>query len=368
MSPHEAPPLEGKVLQKTEIKRGAFIFPEKSYPDGRYKVLRQFDSGKQGEIWLLRDCKFSDNGSPVEDIIERIRVAQGQNSQEAQQNSPDPLLEMTATTIKDGGLRVLKVSRPNGSPLATTLKKEAQKTGQLEHPYIVKVYDLISQPEGDYFIMEYMNGESIFAKQMQFRDVLKMADHISQAIDYAAEQGVIHRDIKPANILYDADGDFYRLTDFGIATTVYKLKDNATIGTPHFMSPEQFQKPLQLDVRSEVYCLAKVIYLKLTNQHLILASEVRDILMQELSYGYRELDKVITEEAEPQSKQHKNVKKAGRLKHQLMATHGLTESQADRIDAVFARALRKKPGERYQNCQEFVDALVSAAEEDSAVH
>ncbi|MBC7982712.1 MAG: serine/threonine protein kinase, partial [Candidatus Obscuribacterales bacterium] len=97
--------------------------------------------------------------------------------------------------------------------------------------------------------------------------VFGLAARVADALDYAHRQNVVHRDIKPANIMFNADTDELKLTDFGIArlTDTSRTKTGIVLGTPSFMSPEQLEgRPL--DGRSDLFALGVALYQLLTGQ------------------------------------------------------------------------------------------------------
>src|SRR5664279_5657157 len=154
--------------------------------------------------------------------------------------------------------------------------REAQALARLSHPNIVTVIDLGQSGSLYYFLMEFVDGinlrQMLQSGQMAPRDVLGLMPQICEALEYAHGEGVVHRDIKPENILLDGKGRV-KIADFGIskivgtaAHAVQLTQSNQVIGTMHYMAPEQFEKPLEVDHRADIYSLGVVLYELLTSE------------------------------------------------------------------------------------------------------
>jgi len=144
--------------------------------------------------------------------------------------------------------------------------KEAQTAAQLNHPNIITIHDVGETGDSYYIVMEYLE-ESLSERLKQHgflppREALEVIRMIACALDYAHKKGFIHRDIKPDNIMFRADGTVV-LVDFGIAramdSTTQLTRTGMSIGTPHYMSPEQC-KGEKIDGRSDIYSLGVQFY------------------------------------------------------------------------------------------------------------
>jgi serine/threonine protein kinase/tetratricopeptide (TPR) repeat protein len=151
--------------------------------------------------------------------------------------------------------------------------REARTAARLVHRHIVGIHDVgTAAVEGQgrqpYLAMEYLPGDTLSVGPIAPRKALELAREIALALDHAHRQGVVHRDIKPDNILRRADGSS-ALADFGIARTADAgpgvTQEGITLGTPHYMSPEQLQGQ-ELDGRSDLYSLGVVLYQLLTGE------------------------------------------------------------------------------------------------------
>lgn len=151
---------------------------------------------------------------------------------------------------------------------------EAQSAMRLDHPGIVKIYDLGVYENIPYFTMDMIPGKDLHhilrEKSLSTEKVLKILKKVCEAVDYAHQQNVIHRDLKPANIIVRPD-EIPVLTDFGLAKNLdsqHKLTaENAMVGTPLYLSPEQVAGKANLvDGRCDVYGLGVMLYQVLTDR------------------------------------------------------------------------------------------------------
>ncbi len=163
-------------------------------------------------------------------------------------------------------------------------EREARAAASISHPHIVDVTDFGETAEGIfYLVMEYVEGETLHPLlkregTLPLKRAVKILRQIADGVEAAHEAGILHRDLKPANIFImqkgkSADDGFIKVGDFGLAKivnqTVTDVSSDATpssrgiIGTPEFMSPEQMQPELGIDVRSDIYALGTIAYLML---------------------------------------------------------------------------------------------------------
>ena len=165
----------------------------------------------------------------------------------------------------------VKVIRPELSAVigADRFLQEIKLTAHLQHPHILPLYDSGSAGGLLYYVMPYVTGESLRARldrerQLPVDETVTMVRALAQALDYAHRQGVVHRDLKPENILLQ-DGQPL-LADFGIALALTAAagdrltQTGLSLGTPHYMSPEQAAGERTLDGRTDIYALGCVAY------------------------------------------------------------------------------------------------------------
>lgn len=162
---------------------------------------------------------------------------------------------------------------------AARFQREAQAAAQLRSPHVAQVFDHGVTPEGEPFIvMELLHGESLQQRllrsgQLPVEQVVQLVEQAAKALSRAHQLGIVHRDIKPDNLfLIDVEGDpFVKVLDFGIAKMVHSdvpgmTATGAMLGTPLYMSPEQFISAKHIDHRADLWALAVVAYLALTGR------------------------------------------------------------------------------------------------------
>ena len=187
-------------------------------------------------------------------------------------------------------LKILAPRSGGDLDFAGRFTREARALAKLSHPNIVGVYDFgrAELPLGQdaqqrvpatpihYFIMEYVDGPNLRqveqAGKLSPREALEIIPQICAALQFAHDEGIVHRDIKPENILLDKKGRV-KIADFGLAKILgQELKDfrltgvRDVVGTPHYMAPEQIEKPQEVDHRADIYSLGVVFYEMLTSE------------------------------------------------------------------------------------------------------
>jgi len=169
-------------------------------------------------------------------------------------------------------VKVLKPRYAGDHQFESRFRNESETAAKLEHPNIIRIRSVAKSGEHVYFAMD-LCADSLGARiaregPLPEEDILRLARDMAAALDFAHRQGVIHRDLKPDNVLIRSDGAAV-LTDFGIARAVsgYVASTgvNMTIGTPHYLSPEQAQgRPL--DQRVDFYALGVTLYKAATGE------------------------------------------------------------------------------------------------------
>jgi len=148
-------------------------------------------------------------------------------------------------------------------------RREAQAMAQVEHPNVVKLFD-VGEINGDpYLVMELIRGDHLataFA-QRPMRARVQLVEKIARAVQAAHDRGIVHRDLKPQNVLIDGTGE-PRVMDFGLARLddgAPLTRDGTAVGTPPYMAPEQIRGGA-IDARTDVFGLGAMLYEALTAQ------------------------------------------------------------------------------------------------------
>ncbi|HEX2952113.1 MAG TPA: serine/threonine-protein kinase [Armatimonadota bacterium] len=161
-------------------------------------------------------------------------------------------------------VKVLPAQLTRDPKFVERFRTEVLHTAQLDHPNIVRVFDVGEDAGTLYFVMQLVEGTTLRAELQRkgrytFDEALPILRQVAEALDYSHEQGIVHRDIKPENILLDGKG-MTRVVDFGIARPVDATRATmGLVGTPEYLSPEQI-KGEAVDGRTDQYALGIVTY------------------------------------------------------------------------------------------------------------
>ncbi len=185
----------------------------------------------------------------------------------------------------------LKLLKPELAAVlgAERFVQEIKTTASLSHPHILPLFDSGTADGFLFYVMPFIKGETLREKlnretQLGVDEAVRIAREVADALDYAHRNGVIHRDIKPENILLH-DGR-PMVADFGIALAVSAAaggrmtETGLSLGTPHYMSPEQATADKEISARSDVYSLATVLYEMLAGNPPHVGSSAQQIIMK----------------------------------------------------------------------------------------
>jgi len=266
--------------------------------DGRYHIERELGAGGMATVYLAEDLKH--------DRKVALKVLKP---------------ELTAVL---GGERFIQ---------------EIKTTASLQHPHILPLFDSGTADGFLFYVMPYIEGETLRDKlnretQLGVDEAVRIAREVADALDYAHRNGIIHRDIKPENILLH-DGR-PMVADFGIALAVSaaaggRMTETGTsIGTPHYMSPEQTTGDKQITGRADIYSLASVLYEMLAGEPPHTGSTAQAVIM-----------KIIADTPRPVTELRKSV--------------------PPNVAAAVMMALEKLPADRFESAKAFADALADPA-------
>jgi eukaryotic-like serine/threonine-protein kinase len=215
-----------------------------------YSILRRLGEGGMGEVYLAQDTTLS------------RKVA----------------------------IKFLSHYSVAGEQARKRFVREARAAAALDHPHICAVYEVGEEAGYNFIVMQYVDGEMLASRihrqPLEFREALKIAVQIADALAEAHSHGIIHRDVKPQNVMLTASGQV-KVLDFGLARVVHEgsLIDSIAetesvlsvprlvIGTIPYMSPEQVRGEA-LDARSDIFSFGAVLYEMLSGRHPFLGESV----------------------------------------------------------------------------------------------
>ena len=220
-------------------------------------------------------------------------------------------------------------------------KREAQAAGRLSHPNIVGVFDYGETNDVAFIVMEFVSGRSLkeildTGDRMPLAATVRLMDDVLAGLTYSHDRGVVHRDIKPANVMITSD-DRAKIADFGIARIESSNMTQAgtVLGTPAYMSPEQFMGQT-VDRRTDIYSTGVLLYQLLT--------------------GERPFEGGLT------AIMHKVLNTTPPRPSELSVT------APTGLDAVVARAMARRPEDRFDDAASFARAIHAGVVAPDAVH
>lgn len=230
-------------------------------------------------------------------------------------------------------VKVLKEEFLDNEELVRRFKNESKAISILDHPNIVKVYDVSVTDRLQYIVMEYVDGITLkeYLKQrggaLTWKETVHFATQVLRALQHAHSKGIIHRDVKPQNIMLLADGSI-KMMDFGIArfsrAQSQTVSDKA-IGSVHYISPEQ-AKGDRTDARTDIYSVGVMLYEMLSGRLPFDGDGAVSIAIMQIS-----------DKAKPLAQVAPNV------------PQGLCQ--------ITEKAMEKDPDKRYQSAKEMLEAI-----------
>lgn len=172
-------------------------------------------------------------------------------------------------------IKVLPQKYSRDSNFIQRFYDEGKAAAKLNHPNIVGAYDVGQAGDYHYFVMEYVDGRTVYddiSKNGAYseEEALRIAAQVAEALSHAHDQGFIHRDVKPKNIMITADGTV-KLADMGLARAVSdreaaEAEAGKAYGTPYYISPEQIRGEIEIDFRADIYALGATLYHMVTGR------------------------------------------------------------------------------------------------------
>lgn len=230
-------------------------------------------------------------------------------------------------------LKILPPGLIKRSPEAVKrFMREARASAALEHPNIVTTYNVGKVDEWHFIDMQFVDGQSVGErltgrKQLGVEEATHIVMETAKALAEAHDHGIVHRDIKPGNILLDTEGHV-KVADFGVAKIAeHDPLDKGPVGTAAFMSPELWDGA-EVDGRSDIYALGCTYFYLLTGTHPFRGKSWQAVMQK-----------------------HRKKPAPDPAEH----VPGLP----DRVRRIIAKAMAKKPEDRYQTCEEIVQELLA---------
>lgn len=236
-------------------------------------------------------------------------------------------------------LKVLLPEHAADHNIRERFKREAKTLQRLRHQHIVSVYELLQEQEAQVMVMEWVEGQELRAllkenpRGLSYEQIALIFPPILQALDYAHSQKVIHRDLKPSNILLQKQGEVEipKVMDFGVAKVLeasYAPTSAGTfLGTLSYMAPEQGSASKGIDHRVDVYAMGVLLFECLTGRLPFQGKTVMEIL-------------------------------SGHLFQEVPPMRVFRADLSPAFDEFMAKAMAKKPDDRFDDCIAFSNALV----------
>ncbi|MEM9883784.1 MAG: serine/threonine-protein kinase [Planctomycetota bacterium] len=213
---------------------------------------------------------------------------------------------------------------------------EGKAAAKLNHPHIVQAIDVGKSGEYHYFVMEYVDGRTVFDDitgkgPYAEADAVRIGIETAEALDHAHRRGFIHRDVKPKNIMIEDGGDRAKLADMGLARAVSdaeaaRAEAGKAYGTPYYISPEQIRGEVDVDARADLYSLGATLYHMVTGQ-------------------------VPFDGPNPSSVMHRHLKNA------LVPPDHLNDSLSHGVSEVIEVCMAKDRGKRYRTAADLLEDL-----------
>ena len=272
------------------------------------------------------------------ELLERLHAALADNYEVERELGQGGMATVyLANDVKHHRKVAIKVLKPELAAVlgAERFLAEIRTTANLQHPHILPLFDSGIADGFLYYVMPFVEGESLRDRlkreqQLPIADAVRIASEVAGALDYAHRHNVIHRDIKPENILLH-DGRAL-VADFGIALAASHAggsrmtETGMSLGTPHYMSPEQAMGQREITARSDIYSLGAMTYEMLVGEPPFTGPTAQAIVAR-----------VMTETPAPPSRHRDTVPEA--------------------VDDAVLTALAKLPADRFATAAEFAAAL-----------
>jgi serine/threonine protein kinase/tetratricopeptide (TPR) repeat protein len=264
---------------------------------GKYKLIKQLGRGAMGVVFL------------AEDTLAGRRVA----------------------------MKILPKKLAENRDFIGRFQREAKATGKLNHVNIIGAFDAGQDHGHYYYVMEYCDGKPLsqlleHSKFLPWEKAVDIVAQVAQGLQHAHQNSVLHRDIKPENIFVTNDGTA-KILDLGLSKDTesedsFRTQSGNTVGTPHYISPEQARGDKPVDGRADIYSLGATFYHLLTGQYPFNGPTAASVMLKHLTDSM----------PNPQL---------------------IQESVPDSVVAILERMTEKDPADRYPSCDELITDLTA---------
>ena len=231
-------------------------------------------------------------------------------------------------------IKVLPAATAKNPVLLKRFEQEFKAASQINHPNVVKAIEYCATSPTPFLVMEFVDGESLGQKierdgALSEDASIRLLAQVCQGLHRAHKHHLIHRDVKPDNIMITMDGNA-KLTDLGLVkdseNELNLTKTGRGLGTPHFMSPEQFRNAKHADIRCDIYSLGATLYMMVTGTVPFGKIGPLDCWMK-------------------------------KIRNDFIPPREINPNISDRIDWAIRRAMSADPDQRPNSCREFIEDL-----------
>ncbi|MGP1310831.1 MAG: serine/threonine-protein kinase [Phycisphaerales bacterium] len=243
-------------------------------------------------------------------------------------------------------IKVLPRKFSNNPDFIDRFYAEGRAAAQLNHPNIVQAYDVGKAGEFHYFVMEYVEGATVYdqivqKKRFTEQGALDIIIQVAEALEHAHAKGLVHRDVKPKNIMISKSG-VVKLADMGLARAISdreaaEAEAGKAFGTPYYISPEQVRGEVNVDQRADIYSLGATLYHMLTGRVPFEGKDPNDVMR-------------------------------AHLKTALTAPDHVNPKLSADVSEVIEMMMAKRPDERHQNATDLLEDLRAVRNGEKPVH
>ena len=330
--------LAQKEVKPRALQRAADGEPAPARtPLGEFLVSKQIITARQLErLRAQADAERKGQTIPGFTVLGKLGAGAMATVFKARQLSLDRLV----------AIKVLPRKFSNNSDFIDRFYAEGRAAAQLNHPNIVQAYDVGKAGEFHYFVMEYVEGSTVYdqivqKKRFTEQEALDIIIQVGEALEHAHAKGLIHRDVKPKNIMISKSG-VVKLADMGLARAISdreaaEAEAGKAFGTPYYISPEQVRGEVNVDQRADIYSLGATLYHMLTGRVPFEGKDPNDVMR-------------------------------AHLKNAVVSPDHVNPKLSAGVSEVIEMMMAKRPEERHQNTSDLLEDLKAVRTGEKPVH